>query len=110
VGTERGGDNVAAGGRLGTPWRARGRAAGKKSRAGAGGDRRVEGGEAGGGAATAAERRPGARDCRWREGKQSRARARGRRREGRRSGGPVCENHELQGPLGKERFPTDLGV
>jgi hypothetical protein len=109
VGTERGGDNVAAGGRLGTPWRAHGRAAGKSCRAGAGGDRRVEGWEAGGGAAMTAEQRPGARDCQRREGKQSRARAWGRR-EGRRSGGPVCENQELQGPLGKERFPTDLGV
>jgi hypothetical protein len=43
----------------------------------------VEGGEIGGGAAAAAERRPEAKHCRRQERKQSRARARGRRREGR---------------------------
>jgi hypothetical protein len=43
--------------------------------------------------------------------KQSRAaRARGRRREGRGSGRPVWKFQEFQGPLGKERFPTDVGV
>jgi hypothetical protein len=49
---------VAAGGRLGTPWRARRRAARRGTEPGLGIGRRVEEGEAGGGAA-AVERRPG---------------------------------------------------
>jgi hypothetical protein len=67
---------------------ARGRAAGEGNRAGAGGERHVAVIPAGDGAAAAAERRLGAKHCRWHEGEQSRgARARGRRREGRGSGG-----------------------
>jgi hypothetical protein len=58
---------VAAGGRLGRPWHAHERAAGKKSRAGARGGRRVGFTPAGGGAAAVAERRPGAKDCRRQE-------------------------------------------
>jgi hypothetical protein len=99
---------VAADGRLGTPWRARRRAASWGTEPGLGRGRRDEGGEAGVGAA-AVERRPGGA-LRRRQEKQSRAaRARGRR-EGRVSGGPVWKFQEFQGPLGKERFPTDVGV
>jgi hypothetical protein len=80
VGTECGGDDVAAGGRLGTPWRA-GKGIKEGNRAGFGEGRHVEGGEAGGGAVTTAERRPGGELCAGGRGGQSRARARGRRRE-----------------------------
>jgi hypothetical protein len=76
---------VATGGRLGMPWRARRRTARRGIEPELGRGRRVEGGEAGGGTAAAAERRPGAKHCRRQgEAEQSRgARARGRRREGR---------------------------
>jgi hypothetical protein len=113
VSTERSGDDVAADGRLGTPWRARRRAAGERSRLGEEKRRRVEGegkqevggcGLHSGGRGSCTGGRTGG------AGKQSRACARGRRREGRVSGGPICENQELQGPQGKERFPTDLEV
>jgi hypothetical protein len=84
AGAGNGGEGLAAGGRLGNAWHARKRAAGEGNRAGTGRGRRVEVIPAGGGAAAAAERRPGAKHCRWQEGEQSRgARARGRRREGR---------------------------
>jgi hypothetical protein len=84
------------GGRLANSWRARGRAAGEGNRAGAGGERRVDVIPAGGGMAVAAKRRPGAKHYRWQEGEQSRgARARGRRREGRGSGGPVWKFQEF---------------
>jgi hypothetical protein len=58
VGTECGGDDVAAGRRLGTPWRAQKRAAGERSRLGEGRRRRVEGGSRrwSGGGSTAAAR------------------------------------------------------
>jgi hypothetical protein len=108
VGTECGGNDVAAGGRLGTPWRARERAARKGNRAGAGGDGRVEGGEAGGGAATAAERRPEAKHCRWQEVEQRNTCARKKRGEGVR--GPIWKSQKLQGPLGKLKFPTDIKI
>jgi hypothetical protein len=110
VGTERGGDDVAAGGRLETPWRARERAAKRETGPGLGrGDawkkgkqeverRRRQSGDQGESSAPAAEE------------EQSSARARGRRREGRGSGGLVWNSQGFQGPLGKERFSTDLGV
>jgi hypothetical protein len=60
------GEGVMAGGRLRNLWRARGRAAGEGNRAGAGGERRVDVIRAGGGAASAAERRPGAKHY-WRQ-------------------------------------------
>jgi hypothetical protein len=73
---------VAAGGRLGTPWRVWRRAARRGTEPGLGRGRRVEGEEAGGGAAAAAERWPGVELCPV-AGEQSRGtRARGRRREG----------------------------
>jgi hypothetical protein len=83
VGTEHGGGDVAAGGRLGTPWRVRGRAAKRGTEPGLGrGDawkkgkqeveqRRRQNGDQGESSVPAAEE------------EQSRARARGRRREGR---------------------------
>jgi hypothetical protein len=89
VGTERGGDDVACGGRLGTPWRVRGRAAKRGTELGLGrGDawkkgkqeverRRRQSGGQGESSAPAAEE------------EQSRACARGRKREGRGSGGLV---------------------
>jgi hypothetical protein len=61
------------------------KAARKGNIAGARGDGRVEVISAGGGAAAAAERRPEATHCAGSRGGQSRARARGRRRE---EGGP----------------------
>jgi hypothetical protein len=63
---------VAAGGRLGMPWRAQRRAARRGTEPGLGRERRVEGGEAGGGAAAAAERRPGVGLCAG--GRRNRAR------------------------------------
>jgi hypothetical protein len=77
------GEGMAADGRLGTPWRARRRAAREGNRAGTGRGRCVEVISARGGAAAVAERRPEAKHCQWQERKQSRARAWGRRREGR---------------------------
>jgi hypothetical protein len=82
AGAGNGSEGMAAGGRLGNSWRARGRAAEEGNRAGAGGDGRVEVISAGGGAAAAAEQRPGVRLCAGGRRGQSRARARGRRREG----------------------------
>jgi hypothetical protein len=46
---------------------------------------------AGGGAAAVAEQRPEAKDCAGGRKTEQAARARGRRREGRGSGEPVCE-------------------
>jgi hypothetical protein len=66
AGAGNGGEGVAAGGRLGNSWRAWGRAAGEGNRAGAGGERRMDVIPAGGGAAVAAERWPGAKYC-WRQ-------------------------------------------
>jgi hypothetical protein len=43
-------------------------------------------------------------------GGQSRQHVPEEEEERRESGGPVCENQKLQGPHGKERFPTDLEV
>jgi hypothetical protein len=83
------GEGVAAGGQLGTPWRARRRAARRGTKPGLGRGRRVEFIPAGGGAAAVAEQRPKAKDCAGGRGGQSRARARGRRREGKGSGGLV---------------------
>jgi hypothetical protein len=48
-----------------------------------------------------------------RAGEAEEQRAKGvhrKKKRGRRSGGPVCENQKLQGPHSKERFPTDLEV
>jgi hypothetical protein len=85
---------VAAGGQLGTPWRAWRRAARRGTEPGLGRGRRVEGEEAGGGEAAAAERWPCAR----------------KKKRGRGSGGPIWKSQKLQGPLGKLKFPTDVGV
>jgi hypothetical protein len=70
AGAGNGREGVAADGRLGNAWRARGRAAGEGNRAGAEGERRVEFILAGGGAAAAAERRPEAKHCRRQEAEQ----------------------------------------
>jgi hypothetical protein len=102
--------DVAAGGGSGRSWRARGRAAREGNRAGIGRGRRVEVIPAGGGAAAAGERWPEAKDCAGGRETEQAARARGRRREGKGSGGPVWKFQESQGPLGKEKFPTDVGV
>jgi hypothetical protein len=58
---------VAAGGGSGRSWRARERAAGERNMAGVGGGRRVDVIPARGSAVAAAERRPGAKDCRRQE-------------------------------------------
>jgi hypothetical protein len=77
---------VAAGGRLGTSWRARRRAARKGNIAGIGEGRRVEVDPAGGGARGGGGAAARGEALRRRQEEQSRgARARGRRREG---GGP----------------------
>jgi hypothetical protein len=108
MGSERGGDDVAAGGRLGTPWRARGRAARKGTEPGLGRTTRGRKGSrrwtaaactaAVGGAAPAAEQgRQGNRGGSGEEG-------------GKRSEGPMCKIKGSQGPLGKLIFPTDVEV
>jgi hypothetical protein len=99
---------VAAGGQLGTRWRAR-RAAREGNRAGRGRGRRVEVISAGGGAAAAAKRRPEVKYCRWQEAEQRNTCARKKKR-GRGSGGPIWKSQKLQGPLGKLKFPTDVEV
>jgi hypothetical protein len=105
AGAGNSGEGVAASGRLGNAWRARGRAAGEGNRAGVGGERRVEVAPAGGGTA-AAERRPGATHCRRQEGKQSRgARARGRRREGRGPGDLFGNSKNFRDLMVKKDFP-----
>jgi hypothetical protein len=110
AGAGNGGEGLAAGGRLGNAWHARKRAAGEGNRAGTGRGQRVEVIPAGGGMAAEAERRPEAKNCASGR-KQSRgSRARGRRREGRGSGGPVWKSQKSQGPLGKLNFPTDVEV
>jgi hypothetical protein len=109
VGTECGGDDVAAGGRLGTPWRAHEKASREGSRARTGRGRRVDAIPSGGGATVAAERRPGAAYCtgdRGGRGKQSRgACARGGRREGRGSRDLFAKLKNYRDPTGKKDFP-----
>jgi hypothetical protein len=58
-------EEVAADGGSGKPWRAQMGTAERGKRSGASGGRRVEDDPAGGGAAAMAERRPGAKHCRW---------------------------------------------
>jgi hypothetical protein len=87
---------VAAGGRLGMPWRARRRAAREGNRAGTGRGRRVEVISAGGGAAAAAERRPEAKHCRRQEAEQRNTCERKKKR-GRGSGGAYLEISETSG-------------
>jgi hypothetical protein len=94
---------VAAGGRLGTPWRARRRATRKGTEPGLGSGRHVEEGEAGGGAAARGGSAPSAGET-----EQDSTCPRKKKTGG--SGGPVWKFQEFQGPLGKERFPTDLEV
>jgi hypothetical protein len=72
TGAGNGCDDVAAGGGSGKSWRVRRRAAGEGNRAGVGRGRRAGVIPARGGAAAAAERRPGAKHCAG--GKRSRAR------------------------------------
>jgi hypothetical protein len=71
IGAGNGGDDVAAGGGSGKSWRVRRRVAGEGNRAGVGRGRRVGFIPAGGGAAAAAERRPGVKHCTG--GRRSRA-------------------------------------
>jgi hypothetical protein len=86
-------EGMEAGGRLGNAWHAHGRAAGEVA-------------PAGGGAAAAAERRPGVKHYRRQEGKQSRgARARGRRREGRGPGDLFGNSKNFRDPTVKKDFP-----
>jgi hypothetical protein len=100
------GEGVAAGGRLGNSWHARGRAAGEGNRAGAGGERRVDVIPAGGGAAAArGEALPATEG-----GTEQRSTCSRKKKRGEGSGGPVWKSQELQGPLSKLKFPTDVGV
>jgi hypothetical protein len=102
VGADCGDDDVAASERLGTPWYTRGRTAKEGDGAGIGGGRHVGGREAGGGAVTAAERRPGELCRRWSSGgRENRAEEqrvfRGRRREGKRSKGSCVKLKRSRG-------------
>jgi hypothetical protein len=82
-------EEVAAGGRSGMLWRARGRPTGERKEVRAGRGRRVGNNPAGGGVTAAVEWQPEAQHCRRQASRAGEARARGRRREGRRSGGLI---------------------
>jgi hypothetical protein len=71
TGVGNSGDDVVAGGGSGKSWRVRRRVAGEGNKAGVGRGRRVGVIRAGGGAAAAAERRPGVKHCG--SGRRSRA-------------------------------------
>jgi hypothetical protein len=96
---------VAAGGRLGIPWRTRRRAARRGTEPGLGRGRRVEEGEAGGGAAAAAERRPGGALHRRQEKQSRAARARGIRIEGGGPGDLFGNSKNFRGLSIKKDFP-----
>jgi hypothetical protein len=106
--TERGSDDVEAGGWLGTRWRARRRAARRGTEPGLGRDDawksiQQEVAQRGGRAAArgdALRRQQGA--------EQSTCPRKKKRGEG--SGGPIWKFQESQGPLGKLKFSTDVEI
>jgi hypothetical protein len=71
---------------------------------GEGRQQEVDGGDGGRAVARGKLCAGGRRGSRGAEGVQR------KKKRGRRSGGPVCENQKLQGPHRKERFPADLEV
>jgi hypothetical protein len=64
----------------------------------------------GGGAAAAAERRPRVTHCTGGRRTEQGSTCPRKKKRGDGSGGPIWKSQKSQGPLGKERFPTDLEI
>jgi hypothetical protein len=105
VGSDRGGDNVAVSGRLGTPWRTRGRTAKEGGLSRDWGGRRVGGRGVGGGWRRPAQWRPGELHRRQSRGGRGQRGFRGRKREGIVPKDLCAKLKDSRGLAVKQKFP-----